>query len=123
MNLEWLNWEGSLPNGAVAIYNSYAQRTDYVCKYYCEAGFYSPGLGPYCCYPYGNCEYYAPKFQILVNKDRFEVLEWLGGSYGSVPQHAVRTCPDVGTYVGRNRYGLGKVVSKFKAFFPALGES
>lgn len=84
MNLEWLNWEGSLPNGAVAIYNSYTQRTDYVCKHNCEAGFYNPGLGPYCRYPYGNREYYAPKFQILANKDNFEVLQWLGGSYGSV---------------------------------------
>lgn len=97
VNLEWLNWEGSLPNGAVAIYNSYTQRTDYVCKHNCEAGFYNPGLGPYCRYPYGNCEYYAPKFQILANKDNFEVLQWLGGSYGSVPRHAVRTCPGVGT--------------------------
>lgn len=117
VNLEWLNWEGSLPNGAVAIYNSYTQRTDYVCKYNCEAGFYNPGLGPHCRYPYGNHEYYAPKFQILANKDNFEVLQWLGGSYGSVPRHAVRTCPGVGTYVGKNKYGLGKVVPKFKAFF------
>lgn len=69
VNLEWLNWEGSLPNGAVAIYNSYTQRTDYVCKHNCEAGFYNPGLGPYCRYPYGNREYYAPKFQIRTNNE------------------------------------------------------
>ncbi|TDH13187.1 hypothetical protein EPR50_G00055350 [Perca flavescens] len=51
VNLEWLTWSGSLPNGAVAIYNGYTERTDYVCKYKCEAGFYNPSLGPYCRYP------------------------------------------------------------------------
>lgn len=117
VNLEWLNWAGSLPNGAVAIYNTYTTRTDYVCKHKCEAGLYSPSLGPYCYYPYGNREYRTPDFQILANKDHFEFLDWMGGSYGSVPQFAVRTCPGVDTFVGRNKYGLGKVVPKHQAFF------
>ncbi|XP_070820040.1 natterin-3-like [Chaetodon trifascialis] len=117
VNLEWLTWGGSLPNGAVAIYNSYTERTDYVCKYKCEAGFYNPSLGPYCRYPYGDSEYYAPEFEILANKDNFEFLEWKEGSYGSVPQHSVKTCPGVGIYVGKNKYGLGKVVPQFEAFF------
>ncbi|TDH13233.1 hypothetical protein EPR50_G00055320 [Perca flavescens] len=117
VNLEWLTWSGSLPNGAVAIYNGYTERTDYVCKYKCEAGFYNPSLGPYCRYPYGNREYYAPEFEILANKDNFEFLEWMDGSYGSVAQHSVGTCPGVGIYVGKNKYGLGKVVPEFKAFF------
>ncbi|AWP07617.1 putative natterin-3-like [Scophthalmus maximus] len=97
VNLEWLTWGGSVPNGAVAIYNGYTERTDYVCKY--------------------KCEYYAPEFQILANKDNFEFLEWKEGSYGSVPLHSVRTCPGVGIYVGKNKYGLGKVVPQFEAFF------
>uniref|UniRef100_A0A3Q3X2P8 Natterin-3 n=1 Tax=Mola mola TaxID=94237 RepID=A0A3Q3X2P8_MOLML len=117
VNLEWLTWNSSLPNGAVAIYNGYTERTDYVCKYKCEAGFYNPSLGPYCRYPYGDYEYYASKFEILANKDNFEFLEWKEGSYGSVPQHSVRTCPGVGIYVGKNIYGLGKVVPQFEAFF------
>uniref|UniRef100_A0A8D3BT32 Natterin-3-like n=1 Tax=Scophthalmus maximus TaxID=52904 RepID=A0A8D3BT32_SCOMX len=117
VNLEWLTWGGSVPNGAVAIYNGYTERTDYVCKYKCEAGFYNPSLGPYCRYPYGDHEYYAPEFQILANKDNFEFLEWKEGSYGSVPLHSVRTCPGVGIYVGKNKYGLGKVVPQFEAFF------
>ncbi|XP_028313537.1 natterin-3-like [Gouania willdenowi] len=117
VNLEWLTWDGSLPNGAVSIYNGYTERTDYVCKYKCEAGFYNPGLGPYCRYPYGNQEYYAPEFEILANKDNFEFLEWKEDSYGSVPQHSVRTCLGVGIYVGKNKYGLGKVVPQFDAFF------
>lgn len=117
VNLEWLTWDGALPNGAVAIYNSYTERTDYVCKYKCEAGFYNPKLGPYCRYPYGDREYYAPEFEILANKDNFEFLEWKEGSYGSVPQYSVRTCAGVGIYVGKNKYGLGKVVPQFEAFF------
>ncbi|XP_043968071.1 natterin-3-like [Gambusia affinis] len=117
VNLEWLIWDGSLPNGAVSIYNGYTKRTDYVCKYKCEAGFYNPSLGPYCRYPYGDREYYAPEFEILTNKDNFEFLEWKEGSYGSVPQHSVRTCAGVGIFVGKNKYGLGKVVPQFEAFF------
>ncbi|XP_071377012.1 natterin-3-like [Centroberyx affinis] len=117
VNLEWLTWNGSVPNGAVAIYNGYTERTDYVCKYKCESGFYNPSLGPYCRYPYGDQEYYAPEFEILANKDNFEFLEWKEDSYGSVPQHSVRTCPGVGIYVGKNKYGLGKVVPQFEAFF------
>ncbi|KAK2838115.1 hypothetical protein Q5P01_015327 [Channa striata] len=117
VNLEWLTWDGSLPNGAVSIYNGYTKRTDYVCKFKCEAGFYNPDLGPYCRYPYGDREYYAPEFEILANKDNFEFLEWKEGSYGSVPQYAVRTCPGVGIYVGKNKYGLGKVVPQHEAFF------
>ncbi|TDH13186.1 hypothetical protein EPR50_G00055340 [Perca flavescens] len=41
----------------------------------------------------------------------------MDGSYGSVAQHSVGTCPGVGIYVGKNKYGLGKVVPEFKAFF------
>nr|XP_057927001.1 natterin-3-like [Doryrhamphus excisus] len=117
VNLEWRTWNGSLPDGAAAIYNGYAERTDYVCKFKCEAGFYNPDMGPYCRYPYGDREYYAPEFHILTNRDNFEFLEWKDGSYGSVPQHSVRTCPGVGIYVGKNKYGLGKVVPQFEAFF------
>ncbi|KAM6965405.1 ADAMTS-like protein 2 [Aplochiton taeniatus] len=117
VNLEWVSWDGSLPNGAMAIYNGYTERTDYVCKFNCEAGFYSPSKGPYCHYPYGNSEYHAPKFELLVNKDNFEFLEWKEDSWGSVPNHAIRTCPGVAIYVGKNKYGLGKVVPQFEAFF------
>lgn len=117
VNLEWVTWDGALPNGAVSIYNSYTERVDYVCKYNCEPGFYNPKLGPYCRYPYGEREYYAPQFEILANKDNFEFLEWKEDSHGSVPKHSVRSCPGVATYVGKNKYGLGKVVSQFEAFF------
>ncbi|KAL6465466.1 hypothetical protein MHYP_G00255990 [Metynnis hypsauchen] len=117
INLNWTKWEGSLPNGAVGIYNGYTKHTDYICKYNCEAGFYTPSKGPYCNYPYGDREYHAPEFDVLVNLDNFEFVEWKDGSYGSVPNYAVRTCGGVGIFVGKNKYGLGKVVPQFEAFF------
>uniref|UniRef100_A0A672Z1L8 Uncharacterized protein n=1 Tax=Sphaeramia orbicularis TaxID=375764 RepID=A0A672Z1L8_9TELE len=117
VNLKWVTWNGSLPNGAVAIFNGYTERTDYVCKVNCEAGFYTPSKGSVCQYPYADKEYASSKFQILVNVDHFEFLEWVEDSYGSVPEYAVRTCADVAIYVGKNKYGLGKVVTQHEAFF------
>ncbi|XP_030218725.1 natterin-3 [Gadus morhua] len=117
VNLGWLAWNQSLPDGAVAVYNGYTERTDYVCKHQCEAGFYRPSLGPYCHYPYADRGYRAADFQVLVNKDNFEFLEWKEDSYGSVPKDSVRTCSGVDIFVGKNKYGLGKVVSLHEAFF------
>uniref|UniRef100_A0A8C4SX64 Natterin-3-like n=1 Tax=Erpetoichthys calabaricus TaxID=27687 RepID=A0A8C4SX64_ERPCA len=117
VNLQWIPWNGSLPDGAVSILNGYASRTDYVCKFNCEAGFYNPNKGPYCLYPYADKEFYASTFDILVNRDNFEFTEWLSGSYGSVPDAGIRSCTGVGIYVGKNKYGLGKVVPQHGAFF------
>uniref|UniRef100_A0A4W4H757 Natterin-3-like n=2 Tax=Electrophorus electricus TaxID=8005 RepID=A0A4W4H757_ELEEL len=123
ISLKWVSWNDSLPNGALSIYNGYTGRTDYVCKVSCEAGFYTPSKGPYCYYPYANAEYSAPKFEVLVNEDHFEFLEWRSGSYGSVPMDSVKTCTKLDIYVGKNKYGLGKVVVQHEAFFlPWEGE-
>ncbi|XP_056273908.1 natterin-3-like [Pseudoliparis swirei] len=118
-NLRWATWGGRLPSGAVAVFNGYAGRTDYVCKVNCEAGFYSPGQegGDFCRYPYADKEYASSEFEMLINVDQFEFLEWVEGSYGSVPSYAVKTCPDADIFVGKNKYGLGKVVVQHKAFF------
>ncbi|KAL0979608.1 hypothetical protein UPYG_G00187230 [Umbra pygmaea] len=117
VNLRWQSWNGSLPTAAVGIYNGYTERTDYICKFKCEAGFYTPSKGPYCQYPYGDKAYYAPEFEVLINIDNFEFVEWMEDSYGSVPKNSIRTCAGVSIYVGKNKYGLGKVVSQFEAFF------
>uniref|UniRef100_A0A8B9RMH5 Natterin-3 n=1 Tax=Astyanax mexicanus TaxID=7994 RepID=A0A8B9RMH5_ASTMX len=117
VNLKWVTWNGLLPNGAVKIYNSYTERTEYICKSDCEAGFHTPSKGPYCYYPYGDSEYLALKFEVLVNEDYFEFLEWKSGSWGSVPPNSVRTCSRSDIYVGKNKYGLGKVHPKHEAFF------
>ncbi|KAM9360173.1 natterin-3-like [Symphorus nematophorus] len=116
-NLKWQTWRGVLPNGAVSIYNCYTQRYDYICKYRCQAGFYNPRMGPYCHYPFARRVYRCRPFEILVNRDNFEILEWKSGSYGSVPQNSVGTCSGVDIYVGQNKYGLGKVHTKQRAFF------
>lgn len=117
VNLQWVNWEGKLPNGAMSIFNGYAERTDYICKVDCEAGFYNPSKGDVCFYPYADQEYSSSKFQLLVNIDHFEFLEWKEDSYGEVPPDAIRTCANVDIFVGKNKYGLGKVVSQHEAFF------
>uniref|UniRef100_A0A668W334 Natterin-3-like n=2 Tax=Oreochromis aureus TaxID=47969 RepID=A0A668W334_OREAU len=117
VNLRWVTWSGSLPNGAVAIFNGYTERTDYVCKVNCEAGFYTPSKGNFCQYPYADQEYASSKFEVLVNVDHFEFLQWVEDSYGSIPEYAIKTCPNSDIYVGKNKYGLGKVVTRHKAFF------
>ncbi|XP_034547367.1 natterin-3-like [Notolabrus celidotus] len=116
--LEWVPWNNSLPNGAVSIYNDYVGRTEYVCKYKCHAGFYNPNNNvPYCYYPNQKKEHAGSPFALLVNRDNFEILEWKDDSKGSVPKNSVRTCPDEDIYVGKNKYGLGKVVTEDKAFY------
>ncbi|XP_040898618.1 natterin-3-like [Toxotes jaculatrix] len=116
-DLQWVTWNNSLPKYAVSIFNGYADRIDYVCKYRCEAGFYTPSKGPYCHYPNKNKEYDGSPFEILVNRDNFEILEWKEDSYGSVPQNSVRTCSGENIFIGKNKYGLGKVSPQDKAFY------
>ncbi|KAK2838091.1 hypothetical protein Q5P01_015303 [Channa striata] len=115
--LTWQTWTGSLPSGAVSINNAYTGRVDYVCKHGCYSGFYSPKLGSYCHYPYGNKEHKVTTFEILVNKDKFEILNWKDGSAGSVPKNSVRTCSNDEIYIGKNQYGLGMMVPKQKLFY------
>ncbi|KAM6943909.1 natterin-3-like [Lycodopsis pacificus] len=116
-NLEWQTFYGSPPSGAISIYNNYAGRLDYVCKYRCSSGFYSPSMGPECRYPLSGKEYRSSTFQMLVNKHNFELMEWKEDSWGSVPQNSIYTCSPNDLYVGKNKYGLGKVHVKHEAFF------
>lgn len=115
--LKWQTWNGFLPDRSVSIYNNYVERIDYICKYKCNSGFYNPNAGSYCHYPYGDKEYRVSQFEILVNDDNFEMVGWKEGSYGSVPPNSVRTCSSDEIYVGKNKYGLGKVHPKHTAFF------
>ncbi|XP_065327917.1 natterin-4-like [Pelmatolapia mariae] len=115
-NLMWVTWNNSLPNHTVSLYNGYTNRVDYVCKYKCDAGFYTPSKGPYCYYPSAT-EKRSFRFEILVNKENFEILEWKAGSYGSVPKNSVWTCSEKQIYVGKNEFGLGKVSTQDKVFY------
>ncbi|XP_028270248.1 natterin-3-like isoform X2 [Parambassis ranga] len=108
-NLKWESWSDPLPAGAVTIYNKYARRYDYVCKNGCHSGFYNPSQGSYCQSPIGDDDSCFGIFKVLVNENDFEILEWKDGSSGSVPKNSVRTCPESEIYVGKNKYGLGKM--------------
>uniref|UniRef100_A0A8D0GTH8 Uncharacterized protein n=1 Tax=Sphenodon punctatus TaxID=8508 RepID=A0A8D0GTH8_SPHPU len=118
VNLKWVAWEGSIPKGAVFIWNENARRRDYVCS---EAGpcigFFTESRGPYCYYPLSDQVHRTTNFRMLVNEDNFELLEWKAGRHGSVPENSVPRASDVNDYVGRNIYGLGKVVPHLQAFF------
>ncbi|XP_037633857.1 natterin-3-like [Sebastes umbrosus] len=121
-NLEWQTFDGSIPDGAVSIYNGYEKRTEYVAKYRKEPAFFCPDLDSYCHYSYAGKELCRSTFEILVNKDDFEPLEWKDGSWGSVPANSVYTSPN-DMYVGKNKYGLGKVHVKCNNFFlPCKGK-
>ncbi|KAL7977287.1 hypothetical protein Chor_009236, partial [Crotalus horridus] len=116
--MSWTLFPGSVPTGAVSHWNSYAGRWEYPCiERGCVAGYYSPSRGPYCYYPYGNKEYSTSEFWILVNGHDFESLSWKGGSWGKVPPNSINTCAGINLFVGKNKYGLGKVDSKNQAFF------
>ncbi|XP_013913314.1 PREDICTED: natterin-3-like [Thamnophis sirtalis] len=119
--MRWAWFPGYVPNGAVYYWNSYANRYEYPCKVSdCSAGYYSSSRGPYCYYPYGNKELSTSQFYILVNDHGFESLIWQYGSWGNVPSNSINTCSGDRVYVGRNKYGLGKVVSKHQAFFVVI---
>ncbi|XP_078793825.1 natterin-3-like [Oryzias latipes] len=107
--LYWKTWEGSLPSGAVHIKNDYYNRIDYVSKPSGrgDCGFYTESKGQYCYYALGDRELTSSSFLILVNEDDFEDLVWKKDSNGQVPKNAVES--DNGLYVGKNKYGLGKV--------------
>ncbi|XP_077370554.1 natterin-4-like [Festucalex cinctus] len=116
-NLEWKRWDGSLPDNAVSIDNSYTSRVEYICKVDCHAGVYSPKAGKEVCkYPYRSKVYTNSKFELLVNIDDVEVLEWKSVSHGLVAPNSIQTCVDKFSYVGKNRYGLGEVDVSQKVF-------
>lgn len=116
--MRWAWFPGYAPSGAVSYWNSHANRYEYPCVVSdCSAGYYSSSRGPYCYYTGGNKEYSTSQFQILVNDHYFESLSWRPGSWGNVPSNSINTCSGIRVYVGKNQFGLGKVVSKHQAFF------
>nr|XP_060636652.1 natterin-1-like [Anolis sagrei ordinatus] len=116
--LKWVWFYGSAPSDAVSFWNSYANRWEYPCwEGGCGAGYYSPARGPYCYYAESNREKSTSNFQVLVNEHNFESLKWQYGSHGNVPHNSIDTCPGARVYVGKNHFGLGKVVVQHSAFF------
>uniref|UniRef100_A0AAQ5YNB8 Natterin-3 n=1 Tax=Amphiprion ocellaris TaxID=80972 RepID=A0AAQ5YNB8_AMPOC len=124
--LKWKGrwWFNDLPDGAFSIFNDYTERTEVLCKFECRSGTYIPsehsGLAVGCT---NDGKWGTNYAEYLVNEDDFEILEWKDGYYGSVPQNSVRICEDEEIYVGKNKYGLGKVDPKQKCFFLPWGGS
>lgn len=118
--LKWVAFEGKLPPDAVSNWNDYAKRMEYICstgQRGCNTGAYVPTRGPFCFYPFGGWERQTRDFKLLVNVGGFEALDWVDDSFGSVPENAVEGCPLVDVFIGRNRYGLGKVAKVQRAAF------
>ncbi|NXN26811.1 NATT3 protein, partial [Nycticryphes semicollaris] len=96
---------------------------EYVCStpmLGCNTGAYVPARGPFCFFPFREWERSTEDFQVLVNAGNFEALDWVDESFGSVPKDAVEGCPSIDVFVGRNHYGLGKVVKRHRALFVAV---
>ncbi|NXT57281.1 NATT4 protein, partial [Pluvianellus socialis] len=122
--LKWVAFEGQLPADAVSNWNGYAKRMEYVCSVQvqgCNTGAYVPSRGPFCFFPYGGEEWSTDSFKVLVNTGNLEALDWVDKSFGSVPENAVEGCPSIDVFVGRNRYGLGKVFKGQRALFVVVG--
>ena len=122
----WLSWEpfgGRLPADAVSNRNAYTNVTEYVClpkSWHCSLGSYVPSRGPFCTFTFGGLVHDSSEFTVLVNKGRLEALRWVDDSFGDVPENAVEGCESSDIYVGRNRYGLGKVSKEQRALFVAV---
>ncbi|NXN13960.1 NATT3 protein, partial [Indicator maculatus] len=101
---------------------------EFVCStrvQHCNVGAYVPQRGPLCFYPYWGREESTKDFKILVNLGGFEALDWVEDSFGGVPEGGVEGCPSVDIFVGRSKYGLGKVSREHRALFvvdPQEGE-
>ncbi|XP_049619295.1 natterin-3-like isoform X2 [Syngnathus scovelli] len=121
INLEWQQFTGSLPDGAVSIYNGYTKTYDYICKNRCDSGYFRPSESQYCVYSFSGEAVQTNDFSLLVNKDKFEILEWQEGAHGSVAWNAVKNCKDSDKYVGKNQYGLGKVHVGHQVFYLPWG--
>ncbi|NWX12128.1 NATT3 protein, partial [Aegotheles bennettii] len=94
--------------------------TEYLCsteELGCNAGAYVPARGPFCSFAFGEKEKKTKNFKVLVNVGGFEALDWVARSFGSVPANAVEVCPLVDIFIGRNRYGAGKVSKEHRALF------
>ncbi|XP_061774972.1 natterin-3-like [Nerophis ophidion] len=122
-NLEWRTTYETVFEGSVSIYNSYAKRVDYICKVDCNAGYYNPESGSACVFSKNGYGYSQSPFELLVNKDNFEILQWKQGSKGFVTPFSVKTCQNEDIYVGKNMYGLGKVKVSDKVFYLAWGST
>ncbi|NXG65698.1 NATT3 protein, partial [Hemiprocne comata] len=99
--------------------------TEFICstkEFHCNVGVYVPHRGPTCFFPFREMERATQNFKVLVNAGGFEALDWVDDSFGGVPQDAVEGCPLVDVFVGKNRYGVGKVSREQRALFVVVDQ-
>lgn len=82
----------------------------------CVLGFLRLLNGYVCIYSLAGKVHKVEDFEILVNEDGFEVLEWVEAKYRSVPKHSIKSCKF--DFVGKHAsYGLGNVNTDKKALY------
>lgn len=90
----------------------------YVCRpsTMCVLGYFHLSAGYVCIYSLAKKVLKVSDFEVLVNEDGFELLEWADFEKGLVPKHGIRSCKN--NYVGRHKtYGLGNVSTEKKVFY------
>ncbi|XP_062994835.1 natterin-4-like [Elgaria multicarinata webbii] len=116
-SLQWIEFQGSIPDGAVSFWNNHAKRNEYPCSTQgCQAGFYNPDLGSFCFYPLAGKQDKTPRFWLLVNENNLELLKWHSEPLDDFPSNSIDTCPGEGFYVAKNKYGIGAVVRQNNSF-------
>ncbi|XP_046900775.1 natterin-4-like isoform X2 [Hypomesus transpacificus] len=76
MFLKWVRWSGSLPQWAVKVHIPGTGREDYICSFDMVSGYYNPSLGSFCYGSYLGRDKKYSEFDILVNEQNLELLEW-----------------------------------------------
>lgn len=93
-------------------------KEQYVCRpsTMCVLGYLHLSAGYVCIYSLAKKVLKVSDFEVLVNRDGFELLEWADSEKGLVPKNGIKSCEF--NYIGRHkRYGLGNVSTKKKAFY------
>ncbi|KAM9416406.1 natterin-3-like [Salvelinus alpinus] len=123
-HLKWVRWTGSLPSWTVSIYNQAAKRLDYICVPLegCNwsTGHYSPSKGPYCYNPCNGKEDRRTQFDLLVNEQNLELLQWRAFSR-SIPTNSIAPHAKNKAYSAKNHYGIGSVYKNI-FFLPLNGK-
>ncbi|XP_062334878.1 uncharacterized protein LOC134034364 isoform X1 [Osmerus eperlanus] len=112
--MKWVEWSVSLPQGAVKVHIPGIGREDYICapnKYggVWFSGYYNPSLGPFCFASYqGQGKIYYTEFDILVNEDNLELLEWKAFK-NDVKNGVPSSTATNSEFIGKNLFGIGTI--------------
>ena len=121
--VKWVKWSGSLPSFSVQAYIPGTGRTDYICAShtgcYWATGYHNPTLGPYCYYPCHGEQGRSSEFDILINEQNLELLEWK--AFKGDFKNGVTSSVSRKMYVGMHTSGIGTIFDK-TFYQPLLGD-